>query len=322
MENNANSPKKEDRGVNKVAKIPVKIVQVPSPSKPKWLKVKAPTGHKVAELKDILRQSKLNTVCEQAACPNLGDCFTRGTATFMILGNFCTRRCPFCDVAHGRPTPIDKDEPKRLAELAAKMALKYLVITSVDRDDLKDGGAGHFSDCIRQIRSVVDDIKIEILVPDFRGRMEKALNSLSSDLPNVFNHNMETVERLTRLVRSKAKYQRSLDVLKNAKKFAHEMGYDVATKSGIMLGLGEREEEVITAMDDLLEHDVTVLTLGQYLRPSAKHLPVVDYIHPDQFDHLKSIAEKKGFRHVASGPLVRSSYHASDFKPELDLQRN
>ena len=308
MENKVSSPKKEDRGVNKVAKIPVKVIKTPSPAKPKWLKVKAPTGHKVAELKDILRRSQLNTVCEQAACPNLGDCFTRGTATFMILGNFCTRRCPFCDVAHGRPTPIDKDEPKRLAELAAKMALKYLVITSVDRDDLKDGGAGHFSDCIRHIRGAVDDIKIEILVPDFRGRMEKALNALSSDLPNVFNHNMETVKSLYRQIRPGADYEWSLKLIKSFKSIAPE----VPTKSGIMLGFTETKDEIKQTLYDLVSADCDMVTIGQYLQPSPDHLPVSKFVHPEEFREYEEFAFDLGFKSVASGPLIRSSYHADE----------
>ena len=217
--------------------------------------------------------------------------------------------------------PLEIDEPFRVAQATKRLGLNHVVITAVARDDLSDGGAEHFARTVRSTKKENPGIVIEILVPDFNGKND-ALKACMQSEPHIFNHNLETVERLTPLVRSRAKYQRSLEVLKKAKEFASEIGYDVATKSGIMLGLGEREDEVLTAMDDLLEHNVTVLTLGQYLRPSAKHLPVVDYIHPDQFDHLKSIAEKKGFRHVASGPLVRSSYHASDFKPELDLQRN
>ena len=308
MENNIDIPKKEDRGVNKVAKIPVKVIQAISPSKPKWLKVKAPIGHKVAELKDILRQSKLNTVCEQAACPNLGECFSRGTATFMILGNFCTRRCPFCDVAHGKPTPVDRDEPKRLAELAAKMALKYLVITSVDRDDLKDGGAGHFSDCIRNIRNVVNGIKIEILVPDFRGRMDKALDALSFDLPDVFNHNLETVKSLYRQIRPGADYNWSLKLIKSFKNIAP----GVPTKSGIMLGFTETKDEVKQTLYDLVSADCDMVTLGQYLQPSPHHLPVTKFVHPEEFKEYEEFAFGLGFKSVASGPLVRSSYHADE----------
>ncbi len=313
MENNLNNPRKEDRGVNKVSKIPVKIVRHPSPSKPKWLKVKAPVGAKVSELKNILRRSNLNTVCEQAACPNLGDCFTRGTATFMILGNYCTRRCPFCDVAHGRPPPVDSNEPKRLAELAAKMFLKYLVITSVDRDDLKDGGAGHFADCIRSTRCAVNDIKIEILVPDFRGRMENALEALSFDLPDVFNHNMETVRSLYRQIRPGADYDWSLKLIKTFKSIAPK----VLTKSGIMVGFTETKEEIRRTLYDLIAADCDMVTIGQYLQPSRDHLPVTKFVHPDEFKEYEEFARSLGFKNVASGPLVRSSYHADEQSESL-----
>ena len=301
-------PKKEDRGINKVSKIPIKVIPAPSPSKPKWLKVKAPVGNQVDALKKILRSSNLNTVCEQAACPNLGDCFTRGTATFMILGNFCTRRCPFCDVAHGRPFPVDNDEPERLAKLAAQMALKYLVITSVDRDDLKDGGAGHFADCIRNTRLYVPEIKIEILVPDFRGRMDKALDSLSFDLPDVFNHNMETVRSLYRQIRPGADYEWSLKLIKTFKKMAPQ----VPTKSGIMVGFTETKEEIKQTLQDLMAADCDMVTIGQYLQPSSHHLPVTKFVHPDEFREYEEFALSLGFKNVTSGPLVRSSYHADE----------
>ena len=239
----------------------------------------------------------------------------------MIAGERCTRACGFCAVSTAKPLSLEIDEPLRVAQATKRLGLNHVVITAVARDDLADGGAEHFARTVRSTKRENPGIVVEILVPDFNGK-DEALRVCMESEPHIFNHNLETVERLTRLVRSRAQYQRSLDILKKAKKFASEMGYQVATKSGIMLGLGEKEGEVLEAMDHLLDHDVTVLTLGQYLRPSKKHLPVVDYIHPDQFDHLKKVAEQKGFRHVASGPLVRSSYHASDFKPELDLKRD
>lgn len=290
-------------------------------AKPEWIKVRLPSDPVFWSTKGLIDDLRLTTVCEEAQCPNRWECWSGGTATFMIAGERCTRACGFCAVSTAKPMPLEIDEPLRVAQATKRLGLNHVVITAVARDDLSDGGAEHFSRTVRSTKRENPGIVIEILVPDFNGKND-ALKVCMQSEPHIFNHNLETVERLTPLVRSRAKYQRSLEVLKKAKEFASEIGYDVATKSGIMLGLGEREDEVLTAMDDLLEHNVTVLTLGQYLRPSAKHLPVVDYIHPDQFDHLKSIAEKKGFRHVASGPLVRSSYHASDFKPELDLQRN
>ena len=290
-------------------------------AKPEWIKVRLPSDPVFWSTKGLIDDLRLTTVCEEAQCPNRWECWSGGTATFMIAGERCTRACGFCAVSTAKPMPLEIDEPLRVAQATKRLGLNHVVITAVARDDLSDGGAEHFSRTVRSTKRENPGIVIEILVPDFNGKND-ALKACMQSEPHIFNHNLETVERLTPLVRSRAKYQRSLEVLKKAKEFASEIGYDVATKSGIMLGLGEREDEVLTAMDDLLEHNVTVLTLGQYLRPSAKHLPVVDYIHPDQFDHLKSIAEKKGFRHVASGPLVRSSYHASDFKPELDLQRN
>ena len=290
-------------------------------AKPEWIKVRLPSDPVFWSTKGLIDDLRLTTVCEEAQCPNRWECWSGGTATFMIAGERCTRACGFCAVSTAKPMPLEVDEPLRVAQATKRLGLNHVVITAVARDDLSDGGAEHFSRTVRSTKRANPGIVIEILVPDFNGKND-ALKACMQSEPHIFNHNLETVERLTPLVRSRAKYQRSLEVLKKAKEFASEIGFDVATKSGMMLGLGEREDEVLAAMDHLLEHDVTVLTLGQYLRPSAKHLPVVDYIHPDQFDHLKSIAEKKGFRHVASGPLVRSSYHASDFKPELDLQRN
>lgn len=297
----------KQRGQEKVTKIPVSVDmsfnRIPKPS---WIRVKAPLTSKVKELKKLLREQELHTVCEEASCPNLTECFSAGTATFMIMGDICTRRCSFCDVAHGRPLPLDQKEPVNLANTIAQMKLKYVVITSVDRDDLHDGGAVHFKNCIEQIRKKCADIKIEILVPDFRGRMEKALSVLSSSPPDMFNHNLETVPRLYSSVRPGADYKHSLQLLLNHK---HQLP-DVPTKSGLMLGLGEQIKEVEQVMHDLREHQVNMLTLGQYLQPSRYHLPVQRYIHPDEFDELGKLGMRMGFDHVASGPLVRSSYHA------------
>ena len=307
------------RDAAKVELIPIRPAQEGYLPKPDWIRIRVSSNKEVARVKGMLRENRLVTVCEEANCPNLNECFGGGTATFMILGDVCTRRCPFCDVAHGKPKPVDAAEAGHLAQTVAAMGLNYVVITSVDRDDLRDGGAGHFADCVAAVRSAMSGIRVEILTPDFRGRMQAALEALAKAPPDVFNHNLETVERLTPLVRSRAQYQRSLHVLKRAKETAAEAGTKCATKSGLMLGLGETEPELFQAMDDLLEHGVTVLTLGQYLRPSEQHLPVVEYVHPDTFENYKQIARNKGFRHVASAPLVRSSYHAADFKPELDL---
>jgi lipoic acid synthetase len=257
----------------------------------------------------------LVTVCEEAQCPNRWECWSHGTATFMIAGEKCTRACGFCAVKTARPDALEADEPQRVAEATKRMDLSHVVITAVARDDLRDGGAEHFKNVIEEVRRVNQGIIIEVLTPDFNDK-DFALEMCMSARPHIFNHNLETVERLTPLVRSRAKYERSLSVLKKAKAIA---GGKVVTKSGLMLGLGEKEDELLKAMDDLLEHDVTVLTLGQYLRPTPRHLPVVDYIKPEKFDEYKQVALKKGFRHVASGPLVRSSYHAADFRPELDL---
>ncbi|MFT5189574.1 MAG: lipoic acid synthetase [Verrucomicrobiales bacterium] len=284
--------------------------------KPSWIKVRLPNNPVFWSTKSLVADLKLHTVCEEAQCPNRWECWGQGTATFMIAGDRCTRACGFCAVKTAKPFALEADEPHRVAEATKRMNLNHVVITAVARDDVSDGGAEHFVQTIQAVRKINPGITIEILVPDFNGK-DDAIAAVLEARPHIFNHNLETVERLTPLVRSRAKYQRSLDVLRKAKAFGGER---VATKSGMMLGLGETEPEIFQAMDDLLEHGVTVLTLGQYLRPSPNHLPVVDYIHPDVFTSYKEIAENKGFRHVASGPLVRSSYHAADFKPELDLK--
>lgn len=283
--------------------------------KPSWIKVRLPNNPGFWSTKSLISDLKLVTVCEEAQCPNRWECWSQNTATFMIAGEKCTRACGFCAVKTARPDALEADEPERVAEAARRMALKHVVITAVARDDLRDGGAEHFQRVIQSVREVNPGIIIEVLVPDFNDR-DWALQMVMDARPHIFNHNIETVERLTPLVRSRAKYQRSLTVLKKANAMVNGK---VATKSGIMLGLGERHEELLRAMDDLREHDVTVLTLGQYLRPTPKHLPVVEYVTPEVFDELKEIALAKGFRHVASGPLVRSSYHAADFRPELDV---
>ena len=295
------------RGSEKVTKIPVKVETTKTRLvKPGWIRVKAPLTTEVAKLKKILRAQKLHTVCEEASCPNLTECFSGGTATFMIMGDICTRRCSFCDVAHGRPLPLDKLEPKNLADTIAGLKLKYVVVTSVDRDDLRDGGAQHFIDCIQQIRKQCDGIKIEVLVPDFRARLDVALKILSLSPADVFNHNLETVPRLYPQVRPGADYQNSLNLLLQHKK----MLPDVPTKSGLMLGLGESIAEIKEVMKDLREHKVDRLTLGQYLQPSQYHLPVERYLTPQEFDELQNLGDALGFEHTASGPLVRSSYHA------------
>ena len=305
-------PCKADRGIKykgaeKVARIPVKIEQRERRlRKPAWIRAKSPFHPNVSKLKSVLREQNLHTVCEEAACPNLGECFGKGTATFMIMGDICTRRCPFCDVGHGRPLPLDLDEPVKLAKTIKAMALKYVVITSVDRDDLRDGGASHFLACIEQVRARDPNIEIEILVPDFRGRMDVALEIMHRQPPDVFNHNLETVPRLYKQCRPGSDYQWSLDLLKRFK----QKQPDIPTKSGLMLGLGETVDEVIDVMRDMRDHDVDMLTLGQYLQPSKHHLPVMRYVDPDEFDMLYQAAMQMGFTHVASGPMVRSSYHA------------
>jgi len=295
------------RGADKVEKIPVKVIPVETVQrKPDWLRVRLHPSAKVDQIKAILRKNKLATVCEEASCPNLSECFSGGTATFMIMGEICTRRCPFCDVGHGKPLPLDPEEPRHLAQAIAEMGLRYVVITSVDRDDLRDGGAQHFADCIRESRVLSPSLQIEVLVPDFRGRMEPALDILSETPPDVFNHNMETVPRLYREARPGANYQWSLKLMQEYK----ARNPAVPTKSGLMVGLGESKDELLRTLDDLRAHDVEMLTVGQYLAPSREHLPVARFVHPDEFAEYAEYAYSIGFRHVASGPLVRSSYHA------------
>lgn len=300
-------PGEKLRGAEKLARIPVKVSpRKEALPKPPWLKIRLPAASRRERVRGLLRASGLHTVCEEAACPNLPECFGHGTATFMIMGDVCTRRCPFCEVAHGRPLPLDTDEPVRLAQTVQDMGLRYVVITSVDRDDLRDGGAGHFSACIAAVRAANSGIRVEILVPDFRGRMEQALNSLAAQPPDVFNHNLETVPRLYRRARPGADYAWSLKLLRAFKEGCAE----VPTKSGIMLGLGEERDEVVQVLRDLRAHGCDMLTLGQYLAPSRHHLPVERFWTPEEFDELGSIARDLGFGAVASGPLVRSSYHA------------
>ena len=301
------TPETHQRGQRKLSRIPVKVETGPAPlRKPSWIRARLPMGERVNRIKRILRQSQLSSVCEEAACPNLGECFDKGTATFMIMGDICTRRCPFCDVAHGRPAALDPDEPRQLAEAVRAMALRYVVITSVDRDDLRDGGAGHFARCVAALREINPQTRIELLVPDFRGRLEQALERLQGHNPDVFNHNLETVPRLYRQARPGADYQGSLTLLKRFKAASPQ----VQTKSGLMLGLGERLEEVEAVMRDLRGHDCNMLTLGQYLQPSREHLPVQRFVTPEEFDELRRIGLAMGFSNVASGPMVRSSYHA------------
>ena len=313
-------PKKLEAGkkltaAEKMARIPVKIEPTIKPlRKPDWIRVKLPLSNKVDKLKEKLRANSLVTVCEEASCPNLTECFTKGTATFMIMGDICTRRCSFCDVAHGRPNTLDKNEPKNLSKTIDDMGLKYVVITSVDRDDLLDGGAQHFVDCISAIRERTPEVKIEVLVPDFRGRLDKALEITKKALPNVFNHNLETVPRIYRKVRPGSDYQHSLDLLSTFK----AQNPQVTTKSGIMVGIDETYAEVLEVMRDLRAHNVDMLTVGQYLQPSKHHLPVTRYWTPDEFKQLESEGYAMGFKHVASGPMVRSSYHA-DLQAENQL---
>lgn len=295
------------RDAAKVERIPVKVIASDALlRKPPWIRVRAGVGGEVLRIKRILREHGLATVCEEASCPNLGECFGGGTATFMILGDICTRRCPFCDVGHGKPNPADVDEPVRLAECIAELGLNYVVITSVDRDDLRDGGASHFAACIAAVRERSPGIDIEILTPDFRGRMAIALDILGRQPPDVFNHNLETVPTLYRQVRPGANYQWSLDLLAAFGR-AHPA---VSTKSGLMVGLGETREQLLATLDDLRDHGVAMVTIGQYLQPSRAHLPVQRYVHPDEFAEYRDYGYRIGFRHVASGPLVRSSYHA------------
>lgn len=301
------SPSDKQRGAAKMARIPIKVENNQAGlKKPDWIRVRIHATEEVENLKKILRDNKLHTVCEEASCPNLPECFAHGTATFMIMGDKCTRRCSFCDVAHGRPDPLDPEEPKNLARTIAAMKLKYVVITSVDRDDLRDGGAGHFTVCLQEIRALSPTVKIEVLVPDFRGRMDVALEAISIAPPDVFNHNIETVPRIYKQVRPGSDYQWSLTLLKKFKeRFPH-----IPTKSGLMLGLGESNEEVIEVLRDMRAHDVDMLTLGQYLAPSEHHIRIQRFVPPNEFDYLGQVAEDLGFKSVASGPMVRSSYHA------------
>ncbi len=297
------------RGADKTARIPVKV-EVRSREqrlrKPKWIRAKFTGTQAVTDLKKVLREKGLHTVCEEAACPNLGECFGNGTATFMIMGDICTRRCPFCDVGHGRPNALDPEEPRHLAETIELMRLRYVVITSVDRDDLRDGGADHFRQCIESVRSRCPKTKIEILTPDFRGRMDVAIEIIGKAIPDVFNHNLETVPRLYKQARPGSDYQYSLELLRRAKQFNPGM----PTKSGLMLGLGETRDEVLRVMQDMRKHDVDMLTIGQYLQPSPHHLNVERYWSPEEFDELGNEGQQMGFSNVASAPMVRSSYHA------------
>lgn len=303
------NPSKKQKAAEKLARIPIKIEEtLPTQRQPlpPWIRVKLPNNNKITELKNLLRGNRLVTVCEEASCPNLPECFGHGTATFMIMGDKCTRRCSFCDVAHGRPDPLDTEEPSNLAKTIQAMNLKYVVITSVDRDDLRDGGAAHFAACITEVRKLNPNIKIEVLVPDFRGRMDRALAAITVSLPDVFNHNIETVPRLYKQARPGSDYHWSLRLLKEFK----ERFPTIPTKSGIMLGLGETLEETKEVMLDLRQHNVEMITIGQYLQPSRYHMPVSRYVTPDEFNELAKLAKEIGFANVASGPLVRSSYHA------------
>lgn len=301
-------PEKQ-KGEAKTARIPIKIVPATEMlKKPDWIRVKSPSSTRFYEIKETLRSQKLHTVCEEASCPNIGECFGKGTATFMILGDLCTRRCPFCDVGHGKPLPPDVNEPQHLAETIAALKLNYVVITSVDRDDLRDGGAQHFVDCINKTRELSPKTQIEVLVPDFRGRLEVALDILAQNPPDVMNHNLETVPRLYKQARPGADYQNSLTLLKEFKaRFPN-----VPSKSGIMVGLGETDEEIRETMRDMRAHDIEMITIGQYLQPSKHHLPVSRFVHPDDFKKLEEYAYEIGFKHAAVGALVRSSYHADE----------
>ena len=300
-------PMAKQKAAAKLSRIPVKVEQAEVLKKPEWIRVKAgsPTT-RFYEIKDVLRANKLVTVCEEASCPNIGECFGKGTATFMIMGDKCTRRCPFCDVGHGRPDPLDVNEPDNLAKTIAQLKLQYVVITSVDRDDLRDGGAGHFVECIRKTRELSPTTQIEVLVPDFRGRDDRALEILKAAPPDVMNHNMETVPRLYKEARPGSDYQFSLNLLKKFKAIFP----NVPTKSGLMVGLGETDEEILEVMRDMRAHHIEMLTIGQYLAPSNSHLPVRRYVHPDTFKMFEAKAYEMGFSHAAVGAMVRSSYHA------------
>jgi lipoyl synthase len=301
------TPESHQRSTEKLARIPIKVETVDAPlRKPDWIRIKVTASDEITRIKKLLREHQLHTVCEEAACPNLAECFQHGTATFMIMGDLCTRRCPFCDVAHGKPLPLDSNEPKNLANAIQAMALRYVVITSVDRDDLRDGGAAHFAECIKNIRLQTPETKIEILVPDFRGRMEKAVEILAQEPCDVFNHNLETVPRLYKQARPGSDYRGSLELLR---RFNTVLPH-IPTKSGLMLGIGEEPHEIHQVMADLLENGCSMLTLGQYLQPSKAHLPVKNYVTPEQFAEYGEMAKAMGFKNVASAPLVRSSYHA------------
>ena len=302
----ANAAGVKHKGAGKTARIPIKVAAAEPLRKPEWIRVRAPSSPRFFEIKEILREHRLHTVCEEASCPNIGECFGKGTATFMIMGDLCTRRCPFCDVGHGRPLPLDPEEPANLAKTIAALRLRYVVVTSVDRDDLRDGGAQHFVDCIRAVRERSPGTQIEVLVPDFRGRMERALAILEAAPPDVMNHNLETVPRLYRQARPGSDYAHSLALL--AKFKSRVPG--VPTKSGLMVGLGETDDEILATMRDMRAHDIDMLTIGQYLQPSGGHLPVARYVHPDTFAMFEREAQAMGFRHAAVGALVRSSYHA------------
>ena len=300
-------PMLKQKGAAKTARIPIKVEAVPALKKPDWIRVKlAPASSRFQEIKTILRENRLHTVCEEASCPNISECFGKGTATFMIMGDKCTRRCPFCDVGHGRPDPLDPQEPANLARTIAAIRLSYVVITSVDRDDLRDGGAQHFVDCIRAVREASPDTRIEVLVPDFRGRMERALSVLDAAPPDIMNHNLETVPRLYREARPGSDYAHSLALLQTFK----QRHPGVPTKSGLMVGLGETDDEILAVMRDMRAHSIDMLTIGQYLAPSGHHLPVRRYVHPETFERFEREARELGFQHAAVGALVRSSYHA------------
>jgi lipoyl synthase len=301
------------KGDRKTSRIPIKVVAAETLKKPDWIRVRAGGSPRFYEIKRILREHNLHTVCEEASCPNIGECFGKGTATFMIMGDICTRRCPFCDVGHGRPLPLDGDEPINLAKTIAALKLEYVVITSVDRDDLRDGGAGHFVDCIRAVREHSPQTHIEVLVPDFRGRLERALEILVAAPPDVMNHNIESVPRLYKQVRPGSDYAHSLRLLREFK--ARVPG--VPTKSGLMVGLGETDDEIRDVMRDMRAHDIDMITIGQYLQPSKNHLPVLRYVHPDAFAQFERDAHALGFRHAAVGALVRSSYHADKQAEEI-----
>ena len=311
-------PMAKQKAAAKLSRIPIKVMPGEVLKKPDWIRVKAgsPTT-RFYEIKDILRKNKLVTVCEEASCPNIGECFGKGTATFMIMGDKCTRRCPFCDVGHGRPDPLDVNEPANLARTIADLKLSYVVITSVDRDDLRDGGAGHFVDCIRETRALSPKTQIEVLVPDFRGRDDRALEILKAAPPDIMNHNLETVPRLYKEVRPGSDYQFSLQLLKKFKAlFPH-----VPTKSGLMVGLGETDEEILQVMQEMRDHNIEMLTLGQYLAPSTSHLTVKRYVHPDTFKMFEEKAYEMGFKHAAVGAMVRSSYHADQQAHDASLAR-